>query len=105
MVRVHFAFRTLHFALCILLLLRHRIALDSYMDILLPLTILIPLAGIGVIWASAEGGYQPARLIALTTAVGAFMASLLLIANFPASGGEHFITEYAWLVDHTAGWD
>src|SRR5688572_14769713 len=75
------------------------------MDILLPLTILIPLAGIGVIWASAEGGYQPARLIALATAVGAFMAAALLIANFPAGGGEHFVTEYAWLVDHSAGWD
>jgi NADH-quinone oxidoreductase subunit M len=75
------------------------------MDILLPLTILIPLAGIGVIWASAEGGYQPARLIALATAVGSLMAAVLLVASFPATGGEHFVTEYDWLVDQDAGWD
>lgn len=75
------------------------------MEILLPIAILLPLAGIAVIWASAEGGYQPARLIALFSAVGSFIAAGLLVANFPATGGEHFVTEYSWLVDHAAGWD
>jgi NADH-quinone oxidoreductase subunit M len=75
------------------------------MDILLLITIFLPLAGIGVIWASAEGGYQPARLIALATAGGTFLAAALLISAFPATGGEHFVTEYDWLVDPAAGWD
>lgn len=75
------------------------------MDILLPLAIFLPLAGLAVIWASAEGGYQPARLIALAAAVGSFLAASLLVFEFPATGGEHFVMEYAWLVDPAAGWD
>src|SRR5687767_12717700 len=75
------------------------------MEILLPIAILLPLAGIAVIWASAEGGFQPARLIALFSAVGSFLAAAMLIANYPASGGEHFVTEYSWLVELAAGWD
>ena len=64
------------------------------MDILLPITILIPLAGIGVIWASAEGGHQPARLVALATSLGTLLAAMLLIANYPADGGDGFGGNY-----------
>ena len=48
------------------------------MEFLLLITILLPLAGMAVIWASAEGGQQSARLIALATAI-----ATLLVLLFP----------------------
>ncbi len=66
---------------------------ETVMDILLPARrSSLPLAGVGVIWASAEGGYQPARLIALATAVGTFMAGGSADRLLPGLGGEHFVT-------------
>ena len=75
------------------------------MDILFLITIFLPLVGIAVIWASAEGGQQPARLVALATTVGTFLAAAFLIANYPAGEDVYFVHDYNWLNSAEAGLD
>jgi NADH-quinone oxidoreductase subunit M len=72
---------------------------------LLIVTILLPLAGVAVIWAAAEGGREPARLVALTTSIGTLLLAGMLIVQYPAGASEAFVTDVAWLGGTEQGWD
>jgi NADH-quinone oxidoreductase subunit M len=75
------------------------------MEFLLLLTILLPLAGIAVIWASAEGGQQAARVVALATALGTLALAGYLVANYPPGAQGAYVSNYTWLGSADAGWN
>src|SRR5687768_2851065 len=75
------------------------------MEFLLLLTILLPLAGIAVIWASAEGGQQAARVVALATALGTLALAGYLVVNYPLGAPEAYVSNYNWLGSADAGWN
>jgi NADH-quinone oxidoreductase subunit M len=75
------------------------------MEFLLLVTILLPLAGVAVIWASAEGGQQTARVVALATTVGTLLLAGYLVWGYPAGASDAYVSNYRWLGSAAAGWD
>jgi NADH-quinone oxidoreductase subunit M len=58
-----------------------------------------------IIWASAEGGQQSARVVALATAVGTLLCAGYLVVNYPAGATEAYVSNYDWLGSDDGGWD
>lgn len=60
----------------------------------LVLSILLPLAGVGVIWTVADLGRRPIRAVALVTTLAALACALVVMAQFPE---RDYAASVAWL--------
>ena len=75
------------------------------MSPLLIIAIFLPLAGLAVIWSAAEGGREPARLVALATTLATCLVAAALVVQYPAGASEAYVTDISWLGSEELGWD